>query len=272
MNLPLTSPARVQELLRRHNLRPDRDFGQNFLIDANALNAITEAAAIRPDATVVEFGPGLGVLTEQLARKAGTVIAVELDGRLIPALEETLAGYDNVTVLNQDALKFDYSLLPEGSSLIANLPYNVATPLVMQALQSGRIGRIVAMVQREVAERMVASPGDQGYGAWSVLVSYHADARIVRNVSPACFLPAPEVMSSIVHLTVKAGVKPDPGLTSLVHDAFRHRRKTLRKNLTMAGFGAAASAAAIDALGLDQRVRAEELGLEQFRQLRAELQ
>jgi 16S rRNA (adenine1518-N6/adenine1519-N6)-dimethyltransferase len=266
--MPLTSPSRVRQLLGAHGLQPDRGFGQNFLVDAHALDAVVTAADIQADQTVVEFGPGLGVLTQQLAGRAGRVVAVELDRRLLPVLKETLAGSGNVELLHQDALEFDYSVLPEGSSLVANLPYNVATPLIMAALESGRIGRIVAMVQREVAERIRASPGESGFGAFSLLMRYYASARIVRDVAPGSFYPPPEVTSSIVRLDAHAGVRPDPQLFDLIHDAFRHRRKTLRKNLIMAGYGAEDAARALEALELDSRIRAEELSLESFRSLR----
>ncbi len=271
MTRPLTSPSRVAELLKTHGLRPDRSFGQNFLVDASALAAISAAAGLDRDATVVEFGPGLGVLTVELAAHAGHVLAVELDGRLLPALGETTASLDNVTILHQDALKFDYSVLPEGSALVANLPYNVATPLIMNAVESGRISRLVVMVQREVAQRMQASVGDAGYGAWSVILGYHAEAEIVRDVAPGCFFPPPEVTSSIVRLDVRAGVEPDRQLFALVHDAFRHRRKTLRNNLGRAGHAGKLVDIALARMGLDSRIRAEELSLKQFQELLGEL-
>jgi 16S rRNA (adenine1518-N6/adenine1519-N6)-dimethyltransferase len=267
----LTSPSRVRDLLQQHGLRPDRAFGQNFLVDSNALSAIVAAAGLSGQETVVEFGPGLGVLTVRLAQHAAQVVSVELDSRLLPVLAETLSGLPNITLLNEDALDFDYSRLPAGSRLVANLPYNVATPLVMAALESGVIARIVVMVQREVAERMVASPGDPGFGAFSLLISYYASARIVRHVAPGCFFPPPEVTSSIVSLDVHSDVRPDPELFTLIHDAFRHRRKTLKKNLKMAGRPEAATDSALAALRLEPRVRAEELTLEQFRSLYREL-
>jgi 16S rRNA (adenine1518-N6/adenine1519-N6)-dimethyltransferase len=257
--------------LQQHGLRPDRAFGQNFLVDANALAAIVAAAELDGSETVVEFGPGLGVLTAELARHAAEVIAVEIDSRLLPVLAETLAGLPNVTVLNEDALDFDYSRLPPGSRLVANLPYNVATPLIMAALESAVIGRLVVMVQREVAERIVAEPGRPGFGAYSLLISYYASARIVRDVAPGCFFPPPEITSSIVSLEVRGGVSPDPELFALIHASFRHRRKTLKKNLTMAGYAAPAVEAALDSLRLGRQVRAEELTLEQFRSLFREL-
>lgn len=271
MSLPaLTSPSRVRDLLQRFGLRPDRNFGQNFLVDANALNSIVEAADLHGE-TVVEFGPGLGVLTIELARHAAQVISVELDSRLLPVLRETLAEQANVQLLNEDALAFDYGSLPAGSLLVANLPYNVATPLIMAALESGRVKRVVVMVQKEVAQRIAAAPGQPGFGAFSLLMRYYASARIVRDVAPGCFFPPPEITSSIVRLDVHDDVQPDPQLFALIHDAFRHRRKTLKKNLLMAGRSAASIEAALERLKLAPQVRAEELSLQQFQMLHQEL-
>lgn len=267
MSLSLTSRRVVTDLLNRHGLRPDKSFGQNFLVDQNALNAVVAAAGLGPEDTAVEFGPGLGVLTRELAAHAGRVVAVELDARMLAVLSETTAGLDNVEILHQDALDFDYSLLPAGSSLVANLPYNVATPLVSRALESGRLKRIVVMVQREVAERMRAGVGEDGYGAYSILIRHFATAKIVRDVPPGCFLPPPSVTSSIIRLDVREGVQPDPQLFALVHSSFAHRRKTLRKNLMMAGYSGATVLHALGSLQLNDKVRAEELSLEQFRLL-----
>lgn len=264
----LTSRSVVTSLLSRFGLRPDKSFGQNFLVDRHALMSVVEAAALTPDSTVVEFGPGLGVLTRELAQRAGRVLAVELDARMLPVLDHTLADTDNVELVHGDALEFDYGQLPVGSSLVANLPYNVATRLVSDALESGRIGRVVAMVQKEVAERMRASPGEPGFGAYSLLVSHFASARIVRDVPPGCFLPPPEVTSAIIRLDVHEGARPDPELFGLIRSAFAHRRKTLRKNLMMAGYPAETVLRALASLQLDNRIRAEELSLEMFRLLR----
>lgn len=271
MSSQLTSRSVVTDLLDRHGLRPDKSFGQNFLVDRSALMAVVDAAEIMPAQTVLEFGPGLGVLTRELADRAGRVVAVELDSRMLRVLSETLSGFNNVEILHQDALLFDFSNVPEGTSLVANLPYNVATRLVSNALESGRISRIVAMVQREVAERMRANVGEPGFGAFSLFVRHFAEARIVRDVSPGCFLPPPEVTSSIIRLDVRPGVTEDPALFRLIRLAFAHRRKTLRKNLMMAGYSGNTVLHAMDLLQLDSRVRAEELSLERFRQLHAAL-
>jgi len=263
----LTAPARVQDLLRRHGLTPDKGFGQNFLVDASALRAIVDAAEIGPGDTVFEAGPGLGVLTRVLAQRARRVVSVELDRRLKPALTETLAGLHNVELLEGDAVRFDFAALPEGALLVANLPYNAATAVLTRALESARFQRLVFLVQREVADRLTAAPGTHAYGSLSLLVRHFGSARQIRRVPPGAFLPPPKVTSSVVRIDVRAGARADPELFAFIRTCFAHRRKTLVKNLTMAGRARHRVEAALQRLGLDDRVRAEALGLDAFREL-----
>ena len=260
----------MRDLLTRYNLRADKGFGQNFLVDGNALAAIVAAADLSPDDTVLEVGPGLGVLTRELAQKAGALISVELDVRLLPALEETLTGLHNVTLIHGDGLTFDLQTLPEASLLVANLPYNVATPILVRALESGRFRRLVFLVQKEVAQRLQATPGDKAYGALSLIVAHFAKATLVRDVKPSAFYPPPEVTSSVVKLDV-FNTQSDPVTFALIHHAFRHRRKTLKKNLLMAGFEKAQVEGAIMELKLDPRARAETLDISQFSALQRTL-
>ncbi|ADI15652.1 16S rRNA (adenine(1518)-N(6)/adenine(1519)-N(6))-dimethyltransferase RsmA [Truepera radiovictrix] len=262
----------MRELLERHGLRADKGFGQNFLVDEGVLRSIVAAAELGPQSTVLEVGPGLGVLTRELAARAGRVISVELDRRLLPVLQETLAGLGNVTLVHGDGLTFDLSCLPEGSAMVANLPYNVGTPILVRALESGRFARVVVLLQREVAERLSATPGTPAYGALSVVVAHFGRARSVRLVKPSAFSPPPEVTSSVVRLDLTPGRAPDPALFRLVRHAFAHRRKTLKKNLLMAGYPAERVARALQTLGLEAQVRAERLSVEQFRALRQELE
>lgn len=264
---PLTAPSRVQALLKRHDLTPDKGFGQNFLVDASALRAIVDAAEVAPSDTVFEAGPGLGVLTRALAERAAHVVSVELDRRLMPVLAETLAGLDNVVLIEADAVRFDYALLPEGALLVANLPYNAATAVLTGALESARFRRLVFLVQREVADRLTAEPGTPAYGSLSLLVRHFGSARQVRRVPPGAFLPPPKVTSSIVRVDVRRGAHADPALFAFIRTCFAHRRKTLLKNLTMAGHDRARIGRALARLGLDERVRAEALGLEAFHAL-----
>jgi 16S rRNA (adenine1518-N6/adenine1519-N6)-dimethyltransferase len=266
-NAPLYSPAVVRALLSEYGLRADKAFGQNFLIDGNVLRFIAEAGRIEGHDTVLEVGPGLGVLTRELVARAGRVVSVELDERLLPVLEKTLGNPPNLTVVQGDALQFDFSTLPEGSLLVANLPYNVATPLIVKALESGRFKRLVFLVQREVAQRLSARPGEEAFGALSLIIAYFGRAHSLKEVRPGSFYPPPDVTSSVVRIEVKPGVTPDPQLTGLIHTSFRHRRKTLKKNLLMAGLSADRVEQALGALGVDPRIRAEALDLEQFRQL-----
>lgn len=263
----LTSPSVVRALLERHGLSADRNFGQNFLVDAHALERIVGAAELDHSDTAFEIGPGLGVLTRALSERAGRVVSVELDRRLEPVLAETLAGRTNVEVRFEDALAFDWSRLPERAVMVANLPYNVATPLIVRALESQRFARLVFLVQREVGERLVAAPGSSAYGALSAVVAHWAEGEVIRHVKPSSFLPAPDVTSSIVRLRPRPDAVAEPELLDFVHTCFRHRRKTLLKNLDLAGLSKETGAAALRSLGIDVRVRAEVLGLTEFRVL-----
>lgn len=269
---PLASPRAVRDLLERHGLAADKGFGQNFLVDAAVLSHIVAAADPQPDDVAFEVGPGLGVLTRELAARVRRVVAVELDRRFAPVLADTLADRANVDLHFVDALAFDMRQLPDGTLMAANLPYNVATPLLVRALESRRFRRIVALVQREVAERLVAAPGSGAYGALSVTVRHWAAAEIVRHVKPTAFLPPPKVTSSVVRLHPRADAVPAADLLDFVHTCFRHRRKTLRKNLDLAGVPRADAETALAAAGLDRQVRAEQLGIEDFRTLFRALQ
>ena len=263
----LTSKRVVHDLLDRFGLRADKGFGQNFLVDAHALSAIIDAADLAPDDTVLEVGPGLGTLTRALAARAGRVLALEADRRLAPLLEHTLAGLDNVEVRHADALAFDFSELPAASLLVSNLPYNVGTAVLIRALEAGVFARMVVLVQREVAERLAAAPGAAAFGSLSLFAQHHARTRVVRHVGPGSFDPPPKVTSSVVRLDIDPGARPEPALFAFVRLGFAHRRKTLVKGLELAGFERARVVAALEALDLDPRVRAERLDLGTFRAL-----
>jgi 16S rRNA (adenine1518-N6/adenine1519-N6)-dimethyltransferase len=252
-------------------LRADRGFGQNFLVDAHALAAIVDAADPRPNDTVLEVGPGLGTLTVELATRAGRLLTLEADRRLEPLLAETLRSCDNVELRFLDALVFDLTELPEGSLLVANLPYNVGTAVLLRALESGRFRTIVVLVQREVADRLVAEPGTAAFGSLSLFAQHHATIRKVRDVAPGSFDPPPKVTSSVIRLDTIASATPEPDLFAFVRTGFAHRRKTLARNLALAGHDRERVVAALVRLGLDPRIRAEQLDLATFRSLRAAL-
>jgi 16S rRNA (adenine1518-N6/adenine1519-N6)-dimethyltransferase len=262
----LTSPRVVRALLSRHGLRADASYGQHFLVDERVLAAVVDASGVTADDHVLEVGPGLGVLTRELASRARAVTSIELDPRMLAVLAETLAGLD-VELVHDDAVRFDFGRLPQGTVLAANLPYNVGTTILVKALESGRFRRIGVLLQREVADRLVSPPGGAAYGALSLIVAHYGSARVVRTVSPGCFLPPPAVTSAVVRIDVTPGAAPDPATFALVRAGFAHRRKTLAKNLRMAGFAEALVRGVLDELGLDPRVRAEVLDLATFRRL-----
>nr|WP_246351055.1 16S rRNA (adenine(1518)-N(6)/adenine(1519)-N(6))-dimethyltransferase RsmA [Deinobacterium chartae] len=263
------SPRVVHDLLGRYGLRPTKSLGQNFLIDGNVLRLIVEAGGAAPGTDVYEVGPGLGVLTRELARSGARVTTLEKDERLRPVLEETLAGTD-VRVIFGDALEFDWSSAPAGSLLIANLPYYISTAILTRVMRSGRFARATFLVQREVGERLIARPGGENYGFLSALVGFYGHAEIVRDVPKGAFYPAPDVTSAIVRLHL-SGPGPEEGVLEVLEAALAHRRKTLRNNLIMAGYAAARVDTALRELELSPTVRGEALSLDQLVELARQL-
>ena len=264
---PLTSLGVVRGLLARHRAGADANFGQNFLVDDAALRAIVAAAELGPDDEVWEVGPGLGTLTRELARRSRRVVAVELDRRMLPVLEETLAPWPHVEVRHADALHVDFGAAAAGAVFVANLPYNVGTAVLSRILTAGRFRRAVVLVQREVGERLVATAGTPAYGSLSLWVAHHGRARVVRHVPPGAFHPPPKVTSAVVRIDLDRDAGPDERTFALVRDAFRHRRKTLVANLRAVGLEADAVRRVLEAEGFDPRIRAEALDLAAFRRL-----
>lgn len=269
--MSVTSQGSVRDLAARHGIRPSKSLGQNFLTDTNLARAIVADAEIGPDDRVVEVGAGLGSLSRAIA-EAGPrrLLALEFDRSLLPALEEAVAGLP-VEVVHADATKVDWDLLldEERWVLCANLPYNVGTTIVLDVLQRvPQVTRLVVMLQREVGERLVASPGEEAYGAASVKVAYRSRARLVRNVPPEVFWPRPSVGSVIVRLDRLASppVQVDEeSLWRLVGEAFSQRRKTMRNALRR--LGVPEPDALLASCGLQPAVRPEQLGLEEFARL-----
>ena len=266
------------EIIQKYEYAFQKKFGQNFLIDTHVLDKIIQAAGLTKEDMVVEIGPGIGTMTQYLAERAGTVVAVEIDTNLIPILKETLGDYDNVTVINEDILKVDIRKLAEQYhggrpiKVVANLPYYITTPIIMGLFESEvPIENITVMVQKEVAERMQAGPGTKDYGALSLAVQYYAEPYIVANVPPNCFIPRPNVGSAVIRLTrhqeKPVSVKDEKLMFRLIRASFNQRRKTLQNGLNNSGevpFSKEEIASAIEKLGLPAAVRGETLTLEQF--------
>lgn len=278
MQEKLGNPQKTIEIIQKYQFAFQKKFGQNFLIDQHVLEKIIRAAGVEKDDMVLEIGPGIGTMTQYLAENAGKVVAVEIDKNLIPILKETLAGYDNVTVINEDILKLDIKALAQEYNqgrpikVVANLPYYITTPIIMGLFESGvPIDNITVMVQKEVADRMQAGPGTKDYGALSLAVQYYAEPYIAANVPPNCFIPRPNVGSAVIRLTRhdKPPVETaDPSLMfDLIRASFNQRRKTLQNGLNNAqnlSFTKEQIGAAIESMGLPATVRGEALTLEQF--------
>lgn len=258
---PLYSPARVRELLGTHGLRPTKSLGQNFLIDGNILRAIAEAGGATSGVNVLEVGPGLGVLTREIASRGATVTALEKDERLKPVLAETLAGTDAQVVWG-DALDYDYASLPAGTRVIANLPYYITGLLLSRFMGAPGIVSATVLVQKEVAQRLASRPGQDAYGFLSALAALYGTVTHVRDVPKGAFFPAPDVTSSVVRLDFdRTRPQPQPELIAFIDAALHHRRKTLRNNLRLAGHAPEAIDAALQSVGLRPDVRAEDIPL-----------
>jgi 16S rRNA (adenine1518-N6/adenine1519-N6)-dimethyltransferase len=259
----LLTPTEVQRLLRDHGLAPRRAAGQNFVVDPNTVRRIVAAADLDPSETVLEVGPGLGSLTLGLAEAVARVVAVEIDAGMVDALDEVLGDASNVEVVHADALRSDLGALVDGgpARLVANLPYNTATPIVMHALADPAIADLFVMVQREVGERWVARPGDPLHAGVSVKLALQADAEVALAIPRAVFHPVPNVDSVMVRIRRRADAPTGQRrqrLLDLVDAAFAQRRKTLRNNLRALAAGDDLAAAA-DTAGIDLGARAETL-------------
>jgi 16S rRNA (adenine1518-N6/adenine1519-N6)-dimethyltransferase len=256
----LIGARRVRELFESHGVRPRKSLGQNFVVDPNTIRKVLALANLDPKDSVLEIGAGVGSLTIGLADAAAHVIAIEQDEGLIPALREVLGDRTNVDVVVADATALDLSVL-DATKLVANLPYNLAAPLVLEVLAScPRIGELVVMTQLEVAERLAAKPGSKVYGAPSAKLSLVAEARLAARVSRNAFWPVPHVESGILVVGRRSeSVDYLEETWQVVTAAFSQRRKSLRNSLAVTAGGAAAAEAALRAAGLDPTARAEQV-------------
>ena len=277
----LGNPKNTIEVLNKYQFMFQKKFGQNFLIDTHVLEKIIQSANITKEDFVLEIGPGIGTMTQYLAEAAREVTAVEIDRNLIPILKDTLSGYDNVNVINEDILKVDICRLAQEKNggrpikVVANLPYYITTPIIMGLFESHvPLDSITIMVQKEVADRMQVGPGTKDYGALSLAVQYYAQPYIVANVPPNCFMPRPKVGSAVIRLTrysqPPVQVDDEKKMFRLVRASFNQRRKTLVNGLNNSPEVHAtreAVLAALEQMGLSPTVRGEVLTLEQFAQL-----
>lgn len=275
-------PQNTIAVLQKYNFNFQKKFGQNFLIDTRVLERIIESAEITKEDCVLEIGPGIGTMTQYLAEAAREVVAVEIDKNLIPILQnDTLAAYDNVTIINDDILKVDINKIVQEKNngqpikVVANLPYYITTPIIMGLFESHvPLKSITIMVQKEVADRMQVGPGTKDYGALSLAVQYYAKPEIVANVPPNCFIPRPNVGSAVIRLTrhdvPPVEVKDEAYMFALIRASFNQRRKTLLNGLTNAGnLGVTKEqiTEALEQMGLPATIRGEALTLEQFGEL-----
>lgn len=281
----LGEPAHTIAVLQKYNFHFQKKFGQNFLIDTHVLERIISEAGVTKDDFVVEIGPGIGTMTQYLCEAARAVAAVEIDKNLIPILHDTLGGYDNVEIINEDILKVDLTALAEEKNdgrpikVVANLPYYITTPIIMGLFDSHvPIESITVMVQKEVADRMQCGPGSKDYGALSLAVQYYAKPRIVANVPPNCFMPRPNVGSAVIRLTrhemPPVEVADEKLMFRLIRASFNQRRKTLvngLKNASDLSFTKEQIETAIEAIGQPLTIRGEALTLAQFAQLANQL-
>ena len=275
-------PQNTIAVLQKYNFNFQKKFGQNFLIDTRVLERIIDSAEITKEDCVLEIGPGIGTMTQYLAEAAREVVAVEIDKNLIPILQnDTLAAYDNVTIINDDILKVDINKIVQEKNngqpikVVANLPYYITTPIIMGLFESHvPLQSITIMVQKEVADRMQVGPGTKDYGALSLAVQYYAKPEIVANVPPNCFIPRPNVGSAVIRLTRHAKppveVKDEAYMFALIRASFNQRRKTLLNGLTNAGSLGVTKEQITEVLaemGLPVTIRGEALTLEQFGEL-----
>jgi 16S rRNA (adenine1518-N6/adenine1519-N6)-dimethyltransferase len=278
----VASPKRTNEILKRNQLKLKKSLGQNFLVDQNILHKIVGAAELDQTKGALEVGPGIGALTQQLAKKAGRVVAVEIDQRLLPILAETLEPYPNASVIHGDVLKVDLrALFAEhfadfaGVSVVANLPYYITTPIIMKLLEDKLpLENIVVMIQKEVADRMAAKPGGKDYGSLSIAVQYYCEPEVVTIVPHTVFIPQPNVDSAVIRLRVRkqppVQTEDEAFFFEVMQAAFVQRRKTIYNNLAARFFTKETKTqleAVLASCGIEPSRRGETLSMDEYARL-----
>lgn len=280
--MKLYSPKTINDIKIRYGFKLSKSLGQNFLTDKHIIDRIVESAEATDEDLVIEIGPGIGVITSEVAEYAKKVIAIEIDKNLIPILDETLGEFDNVEVINQDVLKTDINKLIEESGcrdakIIGNLPYYITTPIIMYLLESGiNVSSITIMMQKEVADRIKASPGGKTYGAISVAVQYYCEVETVTNVPKNVFVPAPKVDSTVLKLNVRKEKPVDLCDEKLffrcIKAGFGQRRKTLLNSMSSLGDVSKEDIrVCLSNAGIEEKRRAETLSIEEFAKLSNEV-
>ena len=278
--MKLYSPSTIADIRERYNFQLSRSLGQNFITDRSIIERIVEGAGVGENDLVIEIGPGIGVLTAEAAEAAARVIAVEIDSKLIPILLETLAEYDNIKVINQDILKTDVNKIIEEEKaagnftgavrIIGNLPYYITTPIIMGLLESGvKADSITVMMQKEVADRIKASPGSKTYGAISAAVQYYCIVEQIASVPKEVFVPRPKVDSAVLNLHIRkekpVELTDEKMFFACIRSGFGQRRKTLLNSLTgTAGLSKEDIRNILSTAGIDPVRRAETLNMEEF--------
>lgn len=268
---------KTKQIIKKYEFNFKKNFGQNFLVDERVLDKIVSAADINENDLVIEVGPGIGTLTQAMAKKAGKVVSVEIDKTLVPILGELLADYDNIEIINEDILKVDINELIEHHNgmnvkMAANLPYNITTPIIMNILEKRiPMESLTVMIQKEVAYRMNAKPSTKDYGSLSLVTQYYCEPYLVANVPQNCFMPRPNVDSAVIKLTIlkepRVNVKNEQFMFDFIKAAFSQRRKTLVNCIFSNGMlrlNKEELGKVLNELGYDERVRGESLTLEDY--------
>jgi 16S rRNA (adenine1518-N6/adenine1519-N6)-dimethyltransferase len=273
--------SKTREIVSHFEFKFSKSLGQNFLVDQNILDKIVEAANLDGESSAIEIGPGIGTLTQDLAKVCNKVVAIELDDNLIPILNETLANYENIKVIHEDALKVDFKKIIEEEGLkkvkvVANLPYYVTTPIITKLFaENPGIESIVVMIQKEVAERLAAKPGSKEYGSITLLAQYYSDVSKVTKVAASCFMPNPKVESAVIKMDIRqeprVKVMDEKLFFRIIRDSFNMRRKTLWNTLKQVGLSDEKMQEAFQAAGIDQKRRGETLSIEEFAKLSDEV-
>lgn len=283
--MKVANPANTIGIIKKYGFNFQKKYGQNFLIDVHILEKISHASGLLQNDLAIEIGPGIGALTQYLAGKAKNVIAIEIDKNLMPMLKETLADYENISIINADFLKIDLEKLINDSKekygefdnirIVANLPYYITTPIIMSILEAGSyIDSITVMIQREVADRMQAMPGSKDYGALSLAVQYYSKPYVAAFVPPGCFIPRPNVGSSVIRLDIfkekVIKVSDEKLMFKIIRAAFNQRRKTLVNSLSNfegLSFSKDEIIQALSLIGKSEKIRGEALSLQEFANL-----